>query len=637
MPFDPTTARPVGGGFDPTSAAPAQQPQAAPQAPQQDTGPQGMVQAAGDMLFTALHGAADTATFGLADKASAGLAHLISPATGQPMSYDEAYSKIQANNAARTGRNPVSAVVGDVAGMAAGAGGIVKAAGKIPVAARAMEALAPVANQPVRNVAKAALAAGAGSGALTAADGAIRNGEINPDSVITNTAVGAVVGPIASKVGTAIARGVQNSSTKAMQVLADKIGEPIAVLQRAYDNFSAATGRVPTMAEIVGMRSQGELKQLAANNPVVQEAVNTAADTSAAQRPRALAQAVENAGGPAQDINQLVQARTQRMTQAMDPIRNTPASITNSDTGLLNDPRVRQAIRPDPNLSQRVRDAIADADASGTTDMLTIDDIDSIRKSIRGRQSAFANPANSAHNPHMAEQFGNLADNIGALGTSSEPAYQDALDQFTRDSHYIAGFKHGNAGKTIGQADRADLIRALNEPEGVAGHQAGIVSRTGDAAAASPDSATRTAAQLAAGGGETANLRVAVGQPGFERVQAAADAENRGATALDTIRGSVNPVETGVKGAQVAQAVGAAGAHSPTGMLFHLSRVIPSFSKTLSPAVQRQVARYLADPSMTQQGINLLRRAGATDTELRKLAVALSANAGLNTAATLGQ
>jgi hypothetical protein len=35
---------------------------------------------------------------------------------------------------------------------------------------------------------------------------------------------------------------------------------------------------------------------------------------------------------------------------------------------------------------------------------------------------------------------------------------------------------------------------------------------------------------------------------------------------------------------------------------------------------------------MTQQGINLLRKAGATDQDIRKLAVALSANAGLNTA-----
>lgn len=639
MPFDPQTARPA-AGFDPASAQPQQaQPAQQAQQPAQDGTDigQNLGGDAGSMLWAALHGATDTATFGLADKAAAGMAHLISPLTGQPMSYDEAFAKIQANNAKSSGNSPISALAGDVAGVGVGGLGLAKVASKVPLLARGMEALSPVKGQAVRNVGKAALAAGGASGAYTAADDLARTGEVNPDNLMLNTATGTLLGPVVSKVGTAIARGVQSSSTKAMQVLADKIGEPISVLQKVYDNFNAATGRVPTMAEIVGMKSQGELKQLAANNPVIQEGVNTAADTAAAQRPQSLAQNVENAGGPAQDISQLVQARTSRMTAAMDPIRTTPASIDTNDAGLLNDPRVRAAIRPDPQLSARVRDAFNDATDNGSTDILTINDIDSIRKSIRGRQSAFANPANSQHNPHMADQFGNLADNIGALGTASEPGYQDALAQFERDSHYIAGFKHGSAGKAIGEADRPDLIRALNEPEGVAGHQAGIVSRTSDAAASSESGATRTAAQLAEGGGDTAVLRGAVGQGNFQRLQDAAAAENRGAASLDNISGDVKPVDTGIKGSQVAQAGAAAVSHSPAGLLFHLSRVIPGLNKTLSPAVQRQVARYLADPSMTQQGINLLRRAGAKDADLRKLATALAANTGANTADTLGQ
>lgn len=635
MPFDPTTARPV--GFDASTAAPAQQPQQQqPAADGTDIG-QKFGGDAGSMLWAALHGATDTATFGLADKVSAGMAHLISPLTGQPMSYDEAYSKIQANNAKSTGNSPVSAVAGDVAGTVLGAGGLMKAASKVPALAGVTEALAPVKGAGATNVLKSAVTAGGASGAYTAADDLARKGEVNPDNIVLNSAVGAVVGPVASKVGTAIARGVQNSSTKAMAVLADKIGETPATLQKVYDNFQAATGRVPTMAEIVGMKSQGELKQLAANNPIVQEGVNTAADVAGDQRRRALAQAVENAGGPAQDISQLVQARTARMTQAMDPIRSTSVGLDTNDAGLLDDPRVRQAIRPDPNLSQRVRDAVQEARDTGQSDGLTVDDIDSIRKSIRGRQSAFANPANSLHNPHMAAQFGNLADNIGDLGSAADPRYQDALQQFQQDSHYIAGFKHGAAGKTIGEADRPDLIDALNEPEGQAGHQAGIVSRTSDAASASPDSATRTAATLAAGGGDSANLRGAVGQKGFSDIQAAADAENKGATALDNISGGVKPVDSGIKGAQVAQAVAAGASHSPAGLLFHLSRVIPGLNKTMSPAVQKQVARYLADPSMTQQGINLLRRAGTSDAQLRQLAVGLSAATGANTANTLGQ
>lgn len=644
MPFDPSTAR-LASGFNPATAQPA--PAAAsgaapvdasraPPSDGQDIG-QAAMGDAGSMLWAALHGAADTATFGLADKAAAGVAHLISPATGQPMSYDEAYSRIQANNNKSRGNSPVSAAVGDVGGMAIGAGGLAKVASKIPALARTAEALQPVARQPFSNVAKAAVTAGAASGGYTAADEAVRDGSLDPDQIATNSVIGAVVGPAVSKIGTAIARGVQSSSTKAMTLLASKIGETPQVLQQAFDNFNAATGRVPTMAELVGMKSQGELKALAANNPTIQEGVNTAADTAAAQRPQSLAQTVENNGGPAQDVSQLAQARSARMTQAMNPIRDSAVGIDTNDAGLLEDPRVRSVIRADPQLSQRVRDAVEEARTTGQSDSLTVNDIDSIRKGLRGQQTGRGNPAAGRdYNPHIAEQFGNLADNIAALGTSAEPGYQDALDQFGRDSNYIKGFKHGAAGKSIGDTDNPDLIAALNEPEGISGHQAGIVSRTSDAAASSPAGASRTAAQLAAGSGDSSALRGAVGQQGFARIQNAADAEDRGATALANISGRVAPEPEGFNGKQVAQTVGAVASHSPAGVLFHAARAIPSMSK-LPPAVQQQVARYLTNPSMTQQGINLLRRAGATDADLRKLSVALSANAGLNTADTLGR
>lgn len=650
MPFDPKTAQ----AFNPSTAAPAQaapaaapapqasQPAPAPQpSPAAGTDPSSIIGDVGSMVYAALHGAADTATFGGADKASALLAHVISPMTGKPMSYDEAYAKVKSNTARNANENPASAITGDVAGALVGGSALARGAGAvakfIPGAARVGQALEATAGQPFRNVAKAAAVSGAASGGYTAADELARDGTINPDSVATNTAVGAVVGPAVSKIGTALVKGVQSASTKAVSLLASKIGETPDTLQRVYDNFQAATGRLPTMAEIVGMKSQGELKALAANNSTVQSAINDAADTAANQRTSTLAQTVEdNSGGPAQDINQLTQARRARMDQAMDPIRNTSVGVDHTDVGLLADPRVRAVVRADPNLSQRVQTAIQEVSDHGQSDSLTVNDIDSIRKSIRGRQSAYANPANSLHNPHIAGQFGNLADNIGDLGSAAEPGYADALSQYEQDSNYIKGFKHGSAGKTIGEASDPDLINSLNEAEGQAGHQAGIASRTAEAAASSPQGAVRTANQLAEGAGDSAALRGAVGQKRFQNIQSAAAHESRGAAALDNISGNVKPDAESFSGRQVAQTVGAAASHSTSGILFHAARAIPSFSK-LSQPVQQQVARYLANPNMTQQGINLLRRAGANEAQLKKFAVALSANAGLNTADTLGQ
>lgn len=590
-------------------------------------------------IYTGAHSATDAATFGLADRASAAMGAGLSTITGKPMSYDEAYAKIQANNAKNSNENPISAAAGNVAGTILGAGKLAKVATMIPGGAAVVDALAPVAKSPITNVLKSAVTGGAAAGAYNAADQLGHTGTINPDEVAINTAAGGLLGPVVSKIGTAMAAGVKSSSTKAMQLLASKLGESPDVLQKTYDNWNAYVGRVPTMAELTGMKSQGELRQFAQTNPIVQQGINEAADTAAAQRPQSLAQTVEdNSGGPAQDINQLTQARKARMTQAMDPIRTQPVTIDDTQAGLLQDPRVRSAIRRDPDLRGKVDDTLDEIDQNGSSNNLTVNDMDNIRQSLRGQQTAMLNPANSMHNPHVAAGYGNMADNIADLATGgdNQHPYAQALQQFEQDSNYIKGFKHGGAGKSTGEANTPELINALNEPEGLEGHQAGIVSRTSAAAAASPDSAVRTAGQLAAGTGDSAVLRGAVGQQNFQRIQNAATAESKGAEALNNITGRVNPDQDSISGSQVAQTAAAAASHSPAGLMFHAARAIPSFAKQ-SPAVQTQIVKYLANPKMTQQGINLLRKAGAQDAEIRKFAVGLSAATGANAASTMSQ
>lgn len=596
-----------------------------------------MLAQAGDMLFTALHSAADTGTFGLADKASAGVAAGLSQVlpNAQPMSYDDAYAKIKANSQAMAGRNPVSAAVGDVGGMVAGAGGLAKAAKMIPGVGAVLDAAAPVAGAPVTNVLKSAAVGGAGAAGYTAADEAVRQGTIDPNAVLTNGVLGAVAAPVVSKVAQAVIGKLANPTTKAMAVLASKIGETPDDLATAYSNFQTATGRVPTMAEIVSMKSTGELSQLIKNSPTITTAANTAADTAGAQRSSSLAKIVDDNGGGPQSISQLTTARKTNMDTAMKPLRGSSVGIDTQDAGLLDDPRVRSVLRDSPELASRVRDAVQEARDGGTSDALTVGDIDAIRAGIRSRQSTFYNKTNPRYNPTVGHQFGNLADNITALGTSSEPGYQDALEQFGRDSDYIAGFSHGNAGKAIGDAEHDPLINSLATPEGQQGHAAGIATRTADAIGDSPSGAIRTAAQLAQGGGDSAVLRGAVGQDSFNTIQRAATAESRGAANLKALAGNpgAEPEPTGVLH-HLGQAGGALAAHSPTTVVYHAAKAIPSFAK-MAPAVQNKVAQYLLNPNMTQQGINLLRKAGAKDADIRKLAVALSAQTGLNAGADL--
>jgi hypothetical protein len=589
-------------------------------------------------LYAAIHGVEDTATFGLGDKAAAAIAagasHLIPGIPNQ--SYDEALRGITGRSEASAAAHPVSALAGDAAGLVAGGGVIntaLKGAKAIPVvgkgAAAIADALSPVKGQAVRNVLKSA----AVGGAVGAGDATARGG--NADQVLESGAVSAVASPVVSKVATVALKALSPAAQKAMSLLAEKIGEKPAVLQRAFDNFRATTGRVPTMAELVGLKTQGELRQVAADNPTVGEAITKARDIASSERAQSLPRRIDQVAGPTQDISQLVTARTQRMDAAMTPIRAQRVQVQDTEVPMLLDPRVRDATRQDPELRRRIADVITDVNDTGVSNRLTIDDIDNIRKSLRGRQTALANPNNQSHNPHIAAKYGELADDIAALGAAADHRYAAALQQYGTDSDYIHGFKHGNAGKELGDAEQPHIIQALGRLEGQRGYASGVASRLASGAGESEAGAVRTAAAMGEGTGTTRQMHTALGGTATQQLAEAGATEAKGANALDTIApGAPRPgqEESGIQHA--AHVAAAATYHSPTAIGYHLSRLFGGKLK-LSEAVQRKVAQYLADPKMTQQGINLLRKAGATNADLRTLATAISGATGATIANTV--
>lgn len=646
MPFDPTTASAISApaGFDVASATAVKPAAAAPE----PVGPDDDDAITNNKAYAFLHGAADTATFGLADKASAVLASkVLSPLTGKQMSYDEALARIRANASKAASSNPISAGAGDVAGLVAGGGvigGAAKAAEALPVVGKAVtaagDALKLQKGQGLRNIARAATVGGGTAAGFTAGregvDAATGDGTgLDPDAIATSAAAGAIGGPIAGKVASGVARSLGSVSDKAMRLLASRLDETPAVLQTVFDKFQQQTGRVPTLAEIVNMKSQGELRKFAAENPTVADAVGKAEDTAAGQRQQSVAQLVENEGGPAQDISQLTQARKATMDASMRPIQSRSVPVDTTDIGLLTDPRVRVASRNDPELQLAVQDAVQEVGDNGSSSTLQVKHIDSIRRALRNQQSAMLNQNSSLYNPQKAIGYGNLADNIGQLGANAEPAYGDALEQFGRDSDYISGFNHGMKGKTVGEADAPELIRALDTPEGRSGHQAGIVTRTSNAASDSTQGAVSVARQLAAQAGNTAALGEAVGGDASTRLAAAGDMEAKGADSLRNISGGgPGATNSNMDASHAAHALGAAAGHSPTGILSHVIRALSG--QKVPPAVQRKIAQYLADPSMTQQGVNLLRRAGLKNEEIGRLAQRIAASTGANASAELG-
>jgi hypothetical protein len=94
-----------------------------------------------------------------------------------------------------------------------------------------------------------------------------------------------------------------------------------------------------------------------------------------------------------------------------------------------------------------------------------------------------------------------------------------------------------------------------------------------------------------------ARLRTASSAPGA--------AETTSADRLGTIAPGA-PAPTAQPNATQAAQAGAAALEPqrPPASSCHITRAIPGVSKAMSPAVQRRVAQYLLDPTMTQQGIS---------------------------------
>ena len=124
------------------------------------------------------------------------------------------------------------------------------------------------------------------------------------------------------------------------------------------------------------------------------------------------------------------------MDAAMAPIRDNQVGLDATNITPLHDPRVRAATNGDPALRARINQAIEEVEQNGSSTLLTVNDIDAIRKSIRGRQSAYANPQATIHNPHTAQSYGELADNVSSLATGGQAThpYASALSQFEAES-----------------------------------------------------------------------------------------------------------------------------------------------------------------------------------------------------------
>jgi hypothetical protein len=528
---------------------------------------------------------AHQATFGGQNYADAAAQWLRDHLTGKQdaASFDEDLAEARGRSEGEITGSPWAGTAGGIVGGVAGGGA---AAGALR-GTRFARALAAQPGQKVANVAKS-MATGAALGGATA----VANGETAPNAVRT-AAISAVATPVASKVAGFALSKLQPAAARAYQTLADTIGETPQTLQNAYNTFQQLTGRIPSMAELMGLRSQGKLRDLAAANPRISEAAITASNMGG--RPLHEQLGALNAQGATmpQTARELTDLRDTEMTTHMDTphpqtgtrLRDTPVP---DPTGIMLAPHVELALRPNTQLNAR----LGNVGATGLTPIMerieqgqaTLDDVETVRKALRDMQSQLMRPrAGSPHSrdPLMAREFGDIAMQVEGLGSRADPDYGLALGNYRAGSHYIDSFEHGMSGKAVNDVPTDDsmLSRSLAHPAGERGYQHGNALRTAQ-------------------------------------------------DALDAIApGRVKTTEGGPNASHAAQAAMAASSGGVSG-IYHLMRSIPVVGDRVPDRVQRVIAEQLFDPRRTQQGINNLRRAGVQNQDIRAMAAAIGGTTG---------
>lgn len=559
--------------------------QAAPVPPAQPTTPQGH-----DLggLEAAGNAALDTASFGglssLSDKAAAALGSIKSHLTpGEPsQSYQQELQKVQANNAATEAAHPYARLAGGAAGIGAGAalmGPVLGAAEAVPYVGRVVQAAAPVAGQPWTNVAKsAAVNAGIGGGVATT------EGQPLPQAAQT-AAISGVAGPVVGKLFDMALHGLAGASSKAYMKLADLAGEPVDALKARVGAYRANTGgRNPSLAEILPLKAQGNVGLLAQNNPTVGEATIKAAQPGLMTPDEASALTAAQGGVRPSTPEGLSALRGANMTSSMAPIRGTPVDVRGPVAQVLRDPAVTSALKTDlaaTNEQSQFNDAGALLDKIQNNQM-TLGDLDAVRQLLRSKQATVFNSVGKS----TADQYGKAAQAVEDIGAQLSPAYGNALEQFRGDSRYIEGFKHGMTGQPIAAASTGVNPQAVVAPEG------------GVAVQPAPDITQNPDFQ----GGFNHGNQLYQGQRALKAIAPASVSEG-----------------SGMDASHAAQAAAAVGTFPSPWFLSHALRSISSGTTAMSEKAQAIVAKQLLDPTMTEQAIANMHRAGLTSQQMRQI------------------
>lgn len=552
---------------------------------------------------------------------------------GHPQGYGEANAQIHDLLAQDAQRYPVTTGIGSVAGgtLAAAVGGMALKAAGVPAALTTMRG-----GQTLANGARLALA-GAAGGAAQAGGEQLAAG--NVADALPAAAGGAAVGAIAAPALGALGRVGLGAARRVLTPLAGKtalalskvFGESASDMQAAWQTHIDATGRPPSMAELASRKQLGAIRGLAKQSSTVAEALQGNAVDAAAQRSSDMQAGFENGGfmgnpgaRSAASPAELGNVRTAQGDADYPASRAAPdfKISTNPDPalgGVSAADHIQGQILPLAGLKTADRVRIGAGLQNGT---LSGQDAQILR-------SGLSESLDRSYSPATAGYLKDFDDITGAPGNEApNAALETARNNFAANSRRVEGATHGAS--ILGSDSANDFAATVAaKPNANPEFQQGLPLGANDAlsnAASTPQKATALAARLATDQGLQDKLTTTFGADTAAALQRMGKAETKAATAVAPFNGAPPPdKDTG--DADLAQVGLALASHGLGWKLYHAAKVFAGVE--MPEKVQATVSRYLSDPKLARQGINILLKAGADASQLRQAAMAIAADAGI--------
>lgn len=564
---------------------------------------------------------------------------------GRKTSWQQANHEAHQTIDSAQAQHPIASTVGGVAGGVDAAiigGGAVKAAGGGEAVFNALPRAATLGQHAANaaRVSAAAATAGAAQGAaqrggerLAAGDPAAAPAAAG-QGALQGGAAGAVLGPVAAGATTVVAKAFAPLATKTALALSKVFGENASDLQAAWKTFTSATGRAPTMAELATLKQRGEIVGAARDSTPIATTLTQAAEDAARARSDNMQGFVDQntapptaAGPPAvQSSGQVENATTAGGDLDYGSARQHDFAIPTEESAALG------GVAPHDHLAAQV---VPLAGLKTADRVRIVGDLQNGRLSGQDAQMlhsklSAAQGVGSGYSPAIASAREDLTDILGSPGNEeANAALAHANANYTTSAQRAAGAAHGESVLGSATADNfaAEAASKPNaNPNFAAGQTSGARSKLADEAA-TPAGATRLAQRFATDDSLHAKLEATFGTSAADALRRLGQAETG---AADNLRpfAKRTPQAEDQDSKDLNTGLRALAATAPHGVyqFYHGAKAITGLG--MSPKVQETVARYLADPQMVGQGINLIRKAGGTNAQLRQLALQVAQQVG---------